>query len=77
MTALIWLDFPVEECVSNLLQRGQTGGGTDEQFKELLEYTRGYNLRQNHLNSFEGHKRLFEVHSSQKFRLSSRSDMAS
>ncbi|TIW61012.1 MAG: AAA family ATPase [Mesorhizobium sp.] len=77
VTTLIWLDLPVEECVSNILQRGQTGGGTDEQFNELLEYTRGYNLRQNHLNSFEGHERLFEVHPSQKFRLSSRSEMAS
>lgn len=77
VTTLIWLDLPVDECVSNLLQRGQTGGGTDEQFEELLDYTRSYGLRQNHLNSFEGHQRLFEMHPFQKFRLSSRSDIES
>lgn len=77
VTTLIWLDLSVDECVSNLLERGQTGGGTDEQFEELLEYARGYPLRQNHLNSFDGHQRLFEAHPRQKFRLSSRSDTAS
>lgn len=77
VTTLIWLDLSVDECVSNLLQRGQTGGGTDEQFEELLEYTRGYTLRQNHLNSFGGHQRLFEAHPLQKVRLSSRSEAAS
>ena len=45
VTTLIWLDLSVDECVSNLLQRGQTGGGTNEQFEELLEYTRGYGGR--------------------------------
>lgn len=77
ITTLIWLDLSVGECVSNLLHRGQTGGGTDEQFEELLEYTRGYPLRQNHLNSLDGHQRLFEAYPLQKFRLSSRSDTAS
>src|SRR5262245_21728308 len=35
VTTLIWLDISDEECISNLLQRGQTGGGTEEQFEEL------------------------------------------
>ncbi|MBY5905483.1 AAA family ATPase [Rhizobium leguminosarum] len=72
--ALIWLDIPDSECISNLIQRGQTGGGTDEQFEELLEYTRGYRLRKNHMNSFDAHEQFFEGHSLQKLRLGSRSD---
>lgn len=77
VTSLIWLDLPVSECVSNLLQRGQTEGGTDKQFQDLLQYTLDYPLRQNHLNSFDGHKRLFETYPHQKLRLLSRSDTAS
>lgn len=74
VTALIWLDIPDSECISNLIQRGQTGGGTEEQFEELLEYTRGYRLRKNHMNSFDAHERFFEAHSLQKLKLGSRSD---
>ncbi|MGO7019379.1 AAA family ATPase [Rhizobium leguminosarum] len=74
VTALIWLDIPDSECISNLIQRGQTGGGTDEQFEELLEYTRGYRLRKNHMNSFDAHEQFFEGHSLQKLKLGSRSD---
>ena len=76
VTTLVWLDVSDEECISNLTQRGQTGGGTEEQFEELLEYTRGYRLRKNNLNSFEGHQWFFEQHPHHKYRLSSRSDIA-
>ena len=75
VTTLIWLDLPDEECITNLFQRGQTGGGTEEQFAELLEYTRGYRVRKNHLNSWDGHQWFFEQHSLEKVRLSSRSDI--
>lgn len=75
ITTLIWLDIADTECISNLMLRGQTDGGTPEQFEELLEYTRGYRLRQNHLNSFDGHQWFYERHPKQKFRLSSRSDI--
>ncbi len=75
VTTLIWLDISDDECISNLLQRGQTGGGTEEQFEELLEYTRGYRLRKNHLNSFDAHERFFEEHPLQKLRLCSRSEV--
>ncbi|APO72497.1 ABC transporter ATP-binding protein (plasmid) [Rhizobium gallicum] len=71
-TTLIWLDVSDSECISNLLQRGQTGGGTEVQFEELLEYTRGYRLRKNHMNSFGGHERFFEDHPFQMLRPSSR-----
>jgi len=77
VTTLIWLDISVDECISNLQHRGQTVGGSDEQFQELLEYTRGYPIRQNHLNSFEGHQRLFDAHTREKIKIVSRSDAAS
>ncbi|TCL62700.1 adenylate kinase family enzyme [Rhizobium sp. BK251] len=76
VTMLIWLDFPDDECISSLLQRGQTGGGTEEQFKELLDYTRGYRLRKNHMNSFDAHERFFEEHSLRRLRLCSRLEVA-
>ncbi|MFK3968594.1 hypothetical protein ACI2KT_34100 [Ensifer adhaerens] len=75
VTTLIWLDISDEECISNLLQRGQADGGTEEQFEELLEYTRGYRLRKNHLNSFDAHERFFEVHPLHKLKLCSRSEV--
>ncbi|TCU11214.1 AAA family ATPase [Rhizobium sullae] len=75
VTTLIWLDVADDECISNLMRRGQTDGGTPEQFEELLEYTRGYRLRKNHLNSFEGHQWFFGQHPNQKYRLSNRSEV--
>lgn len=72
---LIWLELSDDECISNLRQRGQSGGGTDAQFEELLEYTRGYRSRKNHLNSFEAHERFFETHPSHKFRLRTRAEV--
>lgn len=73
--SLLWLDIADEECVSNLKERGQTGGGTAEQFEELLEYTRGYRHRKNHLNSFDAHEAFFMAHAAHKVRLSARSEM--
>jgi hypothetical protein len=76
VTTLIWLDLSVDECLSNLMHRGQTGGGTVEQFDDLLAYTRAYHDRQN-LNSYAGHLRLFDEFGLEKFRFSGRSDCAS
>ncbi|MGP4691849.1 AAA family ATPase [Agrobacterium cavarae] len=75
ITTLIWLDLADDECISNLVRRGQTDGGTPEQFEELLEYTRGYRLRKNHLNSFEAHHWFYEQYPKEKYRLSSRSEV--
>jgi len=75
ITTLIWLDLADDECISNLVRRGQTDGGTPKQFEELLEYTRGYRIRKNHLNSFEAHHWFYEQHPKQKYRLSSRSEV--
>jgi adenylate kinase family enzyme len=75
VTTLVWLDIADDECLANLQQRGQTGGGTPEQFAELLDYTRGYRDRRNHLNSFEAHQWFFEQHPMQKYRLKNRAEM--
>ncbi len=76
VTTLIWLDLSLDECLSNLMDRGQAGGGTDEQFEELLGYTRAYHQRQD-LNSHEGHRRLFAEFGLAKFRLCKRTDTSS
>lgn len=76
VTVLIWLDVAEEDCIANLHQRGQTGGGTAEQFAELLDYTRGYAQRRNHLNSLEAHQWFFEQHPRQKYRLKTRAEIA-
>ncbi|MGF6178277.1 AAA family ATPase [Ensifer sp. 4252] len=76
VTTLIWLDISDDECISNLLQRGQTGGGTEAQFEELMEYTRGCRLRKGHLNSFDAHQWFFAEHQLQKLKLCRRSEIA-
>jgi adenylate kinase family enzyme len=76
VTQLIWLDLPLDACLSNLMHRGQSVGATAEQFEDLLAYSRGYYDRDN-LNSRDGHGRLFQEFGLEKFRLSSRSDCVS
>jgi len=76
VTTLVWLDLSEEECVANLMQRGQTDGGTDAQFQELLDYARGYRLRRDHPNSFDGHWQLFDAFAVERARLLSRADAA-
>ncbi|MBD8689925.1 MULTISPECIES: AAA family ATPase [unclassified Rhizobium] len=76
VTTFIWLDLADDDCIANLMTRGQTDGGSSEQFEELLEYTRGYRFRKNHLNSFEAHHLFYEQHPEQKYRLTSRSEVA-
>ncbi|MET3600699.1 AAA family ATPase [Martelella mangrovi] len=75
VTTLIWLDLADDECIPNLVQRGQNDGGTSEQFQQLLEYTRTYRLRKKHLNSFDAHRFFYDQHPKQKFRLSSRTEI--
>ena len=75
VTCLIWLDLPDDACIANLLDRGQQGGGTAEQFEDLLSYTRGYRIRRNSLNSFEGHQRFFEAFGGKTAKLKSRAEI--
>jgi adenylate kinase family enzyme len=73
VTTLIWIDLPDHECIANLRQRGPDG--TQEQFDELLQYTLGYRLRKNHLNSFDAHAQFFQDFPGHKVNLCSRSDV--
>lgn len=76
VTTLIWLDVPDDECVANIRLRGITGGGTLEQFNELLDYTRRYRLRRNHMNSLDAHSQFFDQHPSHKMRLYNRPEIS-
>jgi len=76
VTTLIWLDLPEDECIANLQERGVQDGGTLEQFNELLEYTRGYRHRKNHMNSYDAHNQFFDVHPLRKVTLRNRSEIA-
>jgi adenylate kinase family enzyme len=73
-TALIWLDTPVDECVSNLRQRGLRRVGDPASLAALLDWASDYLQRQSS-SSFVGHERIFETFRRQKFRLSSRRDV--
>ena len=72
VTTLIWLNIPDDECVANIRLRGVTGGGSQEQFSELVEYTRGYRHRKNHMNSFDAHNQFFYEHPLHKIELHNR-----
>lgn len=74
VTTLIWLDFPVEECLANLNHRGLRGGGDTQAFRELLEWASAYRERDSS-SSWVGHKQIYDSFSGPKFRLTSRSDL--
>lgn len=75
ITTLIWLDLPEDECIANIRQRGIQGGGSQTRFQDLLQWVAEYRSRMN-WNSFEGHKRLFDVFSGPKALLRSRAEIA-
>ncbi|WJM87273.1 hypothetical protein QUF31_09400 [Dickeya chrysanthemi] len=58
-TALIWLDIPVEECLSNIRRRGLRRGGDDAALAELLRWAGEYRERRSN-SSYSGHLRVFE-----------------
>jgi len=74
-TEFIFIDLPVDECIANLRARGLQGGGTAEAFDRMLEWVAGYPTRTN-ANSRATHQRLFEQFGGQKYRLSSREELA-
>lgn len=73
-TTLVWLDLPVEDCLTNLNHRGLRGGGDTQAFLELLDWARAYRERDG-LSSWVGHKKIYESFSGLKVRLTSRPDM--
>lgn len=74
-TMLIWLDLPEDECIANIRQRGQQGGGAAEAMDELLNWVAAYRARRNNWNCFETHERLFVAFPRPKRRLCGRGEI--
>jgi hypothetical protein len=60
-TTLIWLDLPEDECIANIRHRGGQGGGSQTRFQDLLQWVVEYRIRKNNWNSFDIHKKLYEL----------------
>ncbi len=75
VTSLIWIDLPEEDCVANIIARGIQGGGSEEDFQELIKWVREYRKRENSSTSYAGHKKLFEAYAGSKVLLKSRSEV--
>jgi adenylate kinase family enzyme len=73
-TALLLLDFPVDECVENVQARGVRRGGDEASHMALITWIREYRTRENS-NSFKGHSEIFEAFTGPKARLVSRTDL--
>lgn len=69
MTTLIWLDLPIEECLTNIRTRGPHKGESPEQFQGLLDWVAEYRTRVKNWNSFEGHQRLLDGYAGEKARV--------
>ena len=74
-TALVWLDIAEAECVENIRRRGIQGGGSAADFEGLLTWVSEYRVRTNS-NSYTGHEALYSGFEGEKFRLSSRDEIA-
>ena len=74
-TAVIFLDIPESECVSNVRARGLRRDASQEAFDALIKWIGEYRIRQN-ANSFGAHQRLFEEFEGPKLRLTSRGEIA-
>lgn len=75
-TSLIWIDLPEEECVANITARGIQGGGSEENFRELVEWVREYRERENSSTSYASHKKLFDAFMGNRVLLKSRSEVS-
>lgn len=74
-TSLIWIDLPVDDCVANITARGIQGGGSEENFQELIEWVRQYRGRENSSTSYASHKKLFDEYGGTKMLLKCRSEV--
>lgn len=75
VTALVWIDLPEEECIANVRARG-IQGGSEESFRELIEWVREYRQRENSSTSYSSHQKLFDACTGSKVILKSRADIA-
>ncbi|MBB2749757.1 UNVERIFIED_ORG: adenylate kinase family enzyme [Rhizobium aethiopicum] len=74
-TALVWIDLPEEECVANVTARGIQGAGSEEGFRELIEWVRDYRRRENSSTCYAAHGKLFEAHAGSKAILRDRAEI--
>jgi adenylate kinase family enzyme len=74
-TSLFWIDLPEEDCVANITARGIQGGGSEENFRELVEWVRGYREREGSSTSYASHKNLFDAYGGNKVLLKSRPEV--
>jgi adenylate kinase family enzyme len=74
-TTLIWIDLPEEDCVANITARGIQGGGSEEGFRDLLNWVRDYRERENSSTSYASHRKLFDTYQGNKLLLKSRSEV--
>ena len=74
-TSLIWIDLPEEDCVANITARGIQGGGSEENFRELIDWVREYHWRKNPSTSYASHKKMFDAYGGTKALLKSRSEV--
>ncbi|WP_244514678.1 AAA family ATPase [Ensifer sp. LCM 4579] len=65
-TSLIWIDLPEEECVANVTARGIQGGGSEENFKALVEWIKEYRQRDNSSTCYSAHQKLFKAYTGTK-----------
>jgi len=74
-TSLIWIDLPEDDCVANITARGIQGGGSEENFQELIAWVREYRTRENSSTSYTSHRKLFDEYGGTKMLLKSRSEV--
>lgn len=74
-TTLVWIDLPEDECVANATARGIQGGGTEEGFRELIEWIKEYRQRENSSTSYSAHKTLFDTYAGSKMILRNRAEI--
>jgi len=75
VTTLVWIDLPEDECVANATARGTQGGGSEESFKELIEWIKEYRQRENSSTSYSGHQKLFDAYAGSKIILRNRAEI--
>ena len=74
-TQLIWIDLPEAECLANVRERGLQGGGSEQDFRDLLQWVGEYRLR-NNSSCFAAQSRLYEAFAGPKQRLKGRAELS-
>jgi hypothetical protein len=75
VTTLVWIDLPDDECVANATARGNQGGGSEDGFKELIEWIKEYRQRKDSSTSYSSHQKLFDAYTGSKIILRNRAEI--